>query len=120
MVRNDALGGELEGEITNLLNLAHHLIRLSGLRLGLASQLLVLGLQALHLFAKIIAAATRRSCAFSLVTSLRLFLVLGDLSILQARVRVDAPQVLVEVFLSREALACVSLAVDVGGSSAAF
>ena len=95
------------------MNLAHHLISLSGLRLGLASQLLILSLQALHLFAKIIAAATRRSCAFSLVTSLGLFLILGNLGILQARVRVDAPQVLVEVLLSREALACVALAVDV-------
>jgi hypothetical protein len=100
--------------VTNLLNLAHHLVSLSSLRLGLASQLLVFRLQSLHLLAKIVTASTSRSDAFSLVTRLGLFLVLGDLRVLQARIGVDAPQVLVEILLSREALASVALAVDVG------
>jgi hypothetical protein len=99
--------------VTNLLNLAHHLVSLSSLRLGLASQLLVFRLQSLHLLAKIVTASTSRS-AFSLVTRLGLFLVLGDLRVLQARIGVDAPQVLVQILLSREALASVALAVDVG------
>jgi hypothetical protein len=105
--------GVLKGQKTNLLDLAHHLISLSSLCLGLASQFLVLGLETLHLLAKIVTAASNWSRALSLVSSLGLFLILGELGILQAGVRVHAPQVLVEILLSREALAGVALAVDV-------
>jgi hypothetical protein len=98
---------------TNLLNLTHHLVSLSGLCLGLASELLIFGLQTLHLLAKVVAASASWSRAFSLSTSLGLLLILSDLCVLQARISVHTPQVFVEIFLSRETLACVTLAVDV-------
>lgn len=100
---------------TYLVDLTHHLTGLKSLSLGLTLQVLVLSLQALHLLAKIVAAAARGSRALSLLAGLTLLIVLRSLYLLmKTSIRMDASHVLVEVLLSRETLARVALAIDVG------
>ena len=97
-----------------LANLRHHIIHLASLSLRKTSQLIVLSPQSLHLLTDVRVTATLAS-ALSLHTNFRIFTIfLGFRSIWNGAIRsMDTSEMFVEVFLSRESLATVTLAVRV-------
>jgi hypothetical protein len=97
-----------------LTDLSHHLGGLGSLRLRVSSQLVVLSPQSLQLLSDVVTATPNWS-ALSLHPNFGVFAVFLRLASVQrdpiAGRSMDTSEMFVEIFLSREALSCVTFAI---------